>query len=107
MSRVGVNDLVSGAVLLRPIMNKNGLILIGEGTELTDALIDKIREMGVDSVHVRGVKKVLPPQDEALADLDRRFSKAESEPYMSIIKNAISDHIISLYEENGSEDPKE
>jgi hypothetical protein len=100
-----MNDLVPGAVLLRPVVNKNGLVLIAEGTELTDSLIDRIRGMGVNSIHVRGAKKALPPRNEMLADLDRRFSKAESEPYMSIIKNAISDHIMSLYEENGSEDP--
>ena len=107
MSRVPVSKLVSGAVLLRPVVNKNGLILIAEGTELTDLLISKIRSMDVDSVYVRGSKRVLPPSDEMLKDLDRRFSKIESEPFMSIIKNAVTGHIMSLYEDNGPEDPQE
>jgi hypothetical protein len=106
MPRVAIMDLVPGSVLLRPVINKNGLILIAEGTELTESLIDKIRNMEVDSVYVRGAKRVLPNREEVLADLDRRFSKTESEPFMSLIKNAISHHIMSLYEENGSKDPQ-
>lgn len=107
MSRVPVSKLVSGTVLLRPVVNRNGLVLIAEGTELTDTLINKIRSMDVDSVHVCGSERVLPPCDEVLADLDRRFSKIESEPFMSIIKNAVTGHIMSLYEDNGPENPQE
>ena len=107
MSRVSISDLVPGSVLLRPVVNRNGLTLIAEGTELTEPLINKIRNMDVDSAYVRGSKRALPPCEEALADLDRRFGKTESEPFMSLIKNAISNHIMSLYEENGSKDSQE
>lgn len=105
MSRVPVSKLVPGATLLRPVVNRNGLVLIAEGTELTETLINKIRSMDVDSVYVRGSKKLLPPCEEMLKGLDKRFSKVESEPFMSVIKTAVTGHIMSLYEDNGSEEP--
>jgi hypothetical protein len=107
MSRVAAKDLVPGMKLARPVVNKNGLVLIGEETELTESLIDKIRQMDADSIYVHGTNRARPPRHEVLADLDRRFSKVEGEPFMAVIKNAISGHIESLYEEHGSKDPQE
>ncbi len=104
MSRVSVRDLVPGMKLARPVLNDRGLVLIGEETELSDSLIEKIRQLEVGAVYVYGSSKVLPPREEALADLERRFRKVESEPHMALLKSVISNHIKSLYEEHGSED---
>jgi hypothetical protein len=105
MSRVSVKDLTPGMKLTRPV-TKNGLVMIGEDTELTRQLIDKLQQMDLDSVYVHGASKALPPRDEVFADLDRRFRQVEAEPFMAVLKNAISEHLESLYEEHGSEDPK-
>jgi hypothetical protein len=106
MSRVSVKDLAPGMKLARPVVNKGGLVMIGEETELTNSLIDKIQRLDVASVYVHGASKSLPPRDELMADLDRRFRRVEAEPYMALLKGTISAHIESLYEEHGPKDPE-
>lgn len=106
MSRISEKNLTPGMKLTRPVLNKGGLVMIGENTELTEGLIEKIREMDVGSVYVHGTSRELPPRDELLAQLDKRFSKVEEMPYMGTLKKVISEHIESLYEDHGSEDPQ-
>lgn len=90
--------------LARPILNKNGLVIIREDTELTENLIGRIRDLGVDAVQVVGPSLDLPPMEETLAALDRRFKKVETAPHMDLLKRLIAEHIKSLYEEHGPED---
>jgi hypothetical protein len=106
MSVVLPKDLLPGMKLAKPLVNRSGLVMIGEETELTSSLIDKIRTLDVESIHVHGAVSALPPRDEVLAELDRRFRKVESQPFMAGIKAAISEHIESLYREHGPEDIK-
>jgi hypothetical protein len=84
-------------VLARPVVNKNGLVMLREGTELNDFLIAKIRDMEIPGVYVQGMTQPDMPREEALALLCRRFSGIEEEPYMGVIKQAIKEHIERLY----------
>jgi len=106
MARVSAKDLLPGMRLAKPVVNKNGLVMIGEETELTTSLIDKIQTLDVESIYVHGAVNALPSRGEVLAELDRRFRKVESQPFMAVIKAAISEHIESLYREHGPEDTK-
>ncbi len=90
--------------LARPVLNESGLAMIGEDVELTEILIGKILDMGVDYVHIHGRASVLPPKEEMLAGLDKRFQNVEAMPYMGMLKKVIADHIESLYEAHGSEE---
>ncbi len=103
MTRVPAKKLVPGMRLARPVLNKNGLVMIAEDQDLTGALIEKIQDMDTEAVYVHGAAKELPPREEALAQLDRRFSKVEALPHMALLKGLIAEHIRSLYEEHGSE----
>lgn len=102
MSRVSSKDLVPGMKLTRAVENKNGFVMIGESTELTSGLIAKIQQMDVGSVYVEGVFKSLPPKEEALSAIHGRFKGVEGEPCMDMLKKVVSEHIESLYEEDGS-----
>ncbi len=90
--------------LTRPVLNENGLVMIGENTELTESLIGKIRDMGMDTVQVDGAPRDLPPRDEVFAQLDKRFKKVETQPHMDVLKRLIAEHIEDLYREHGPED---
>jgi hypothetical protein len=94
---ISARKLVPGMRLIRPVLNKNGLVMIGENTELTENLIRKILDMDVDMVQVDGVAKELPPKEEALALLRNRFRKVETQPYMDVLKRLITEHIEGLY----------
>jgi len=86
-------------------MNKSGLTMIGGDTELTGVLIEKIQRMGIRVVFVYGASKALAPREETLARFERRFRKVETEAHMDVIKKLLREHIESLYEAHGPEDP--
>ena len=72
MAKLAAERLEPGMVLARPVMNKNGMIMLGEGAELNDSLIEKIRDMGIESVHVQGMSQPDVPLEALLAALDAR-----------------------------------
>jgi hypothetical protein len=83
--------------LSKPVTNEAGMILLGEGTELTNALITRLENMNVQSVHVEGASMPAKPKEEMLAELDARFKKTENEPYMATLKKLFREHIEELY----------
>lgn len=106
MPSISSSKLTPGMKLAEPLVNKEGLVLIGENTELTEALIEKIREMDIQAIRVQGAPKVLPPKEEVLARLERRFRNVETIAHMDVLKRLLTEHIEGLYEEHGSEDRK-
>ncbi len=49
---VPVSKSQPGAVLARPVLNLNGVVLIHEGTELTAAHVRTLKMWGVETVHI-------------------------------------------------------
>jgi hypothetical protein len=107
MGRVPVEDLSQGMELERPITNRNGLAMLGVGTQLTGQLIDRIKDLGVSSVYIRGMGRALIPEDEALAAFEDRFADAGSAPYVNMVKGAMKEHIEGLYGAHGRTDGQE
>jgi len=106
MARILAKNLIPGMKLERPVVNRNGLMVMGENTELTEDLIEKIQRMNVEAVFVQGASKALPPREEALTQLDRRFRNVEGTPQMDMLKRLMREHIEGLYEAHGSENPE-
>ncbi len=98
MSKIALDRLEAGMKLAKPVENSSGMVLLGENTELTVELIDKIRDMGIESVYIQGMSKPSTPIDVMLSQLDERFKMVETEPHMDILKKALKEHIESLYE---------
>ena len=84
--------------LAKAVENASGMVLLGENTELTMELIDKIKNMGIDSVYVQGMSKPSEPIETMLAQLDKRFKTVENQPHMDTLKKIFQEHIASLYE---------
>jgi hypothetical protein len=80
-------------VLARAVVNENGISLISEDSELTDALIERIREMNVQSVSVVGQPKPPEMRQQLRSEIKERFRKVAVDPYMDIIKQAVIVHI--------------
>jgi hypothetical protein len=98
MSKIALDKLEAGMKLAKPVENSSGMVLLGENTELTVELIDKIRDMGVDSLYIQGMSKPSVPIEIMLSQLDERFKMVESEPHMDVLKRVIKEHIERLYE---------
>ncbi|MDI6729612.1 MAG: hypothetical protein QMD44_11920 [Thermodesulfovibrionales bacterium] len=97
MPKVTVNNLKPGMKLSKPVVNEAGMILLGEGTEITNALIERLQNMNVSSVFVEGASKPQKPKEEAMAEIDARFKKTENEPHMGMLKKLLKEHVEELY----------
>lgn len=100
MPKVTLDNLEPGMKTAKPVVNNTGMVLLGENTELTAELIDRIRNMGVDGVCVHGAARPSKPKEVFLAELDDRFRNVGGDPHMDIVKRAMQIHIEGLYEQN-------
>jgi len=98
MPRIPVDKLTPGMKLAKPVTAKNGMVMLGEGTELSETWIERIRNMDVTSIFVDGPPVQTLSKEEALASLEARFARLEDKPYMSLIKKIVKEHIEGLYE---------
>jgi len=97
MPRIPVGKLEPGMKLVKPVM-RGEMVLLGEGTELNDNWIQKIKDMEIGSVYVDGPSQMSVPKDEMMAQLDKRFQNVADKPYMKVIKKLVQEHIEALYE---------
>jgi hypothetical protein len=98
MSRVPVGELEAGMVLAKPIVNENGIALVGEGSELTDALIERIQNMQIHTVSIIGAGKRTGSKEEAIEELEKRFRTVGDNVHMNTLKRILREHIAGLYE---------
>jgi len=100
MQKIPISLAQSGMMLAKDVVraeNPNGPPICGKGVELTDSLIDRLRNMGIQSVTVQGHPVWMEGDktlDEMLKDLDRRFSRVADDPLTGKLKNIYRDHII-------------
>mgnify|MGYP000211827250 CR=1 FL=1 len=58
MPKIPVDNLKPGMKLARPLLNSSGMVLMAEGTELTEARISKIENMGVDNFRYHIIRAI-------------------------------------------------
>ncbi len=103
MQRIPITLATAGMVVARPIPNADdpgGLPLCGPGLTLTESLIDRLRDRGVQALTVEGHPVTVegePSLDEQLAALDRRFRRVEGDALMRPIKELYRRQIIRAY----------
>lgn len=98
MQRITADRLAVGMSLAESITNEHGLVLINEGVELTEALIEKIRNLGIEAVKIKTDSRPDQTKEEMIFALDERFKNVISYPHMHTIKDIIKEHIEGLYE---------
>jgi hypothetical protein len=96
MRRISIDKLEVGMVLAKPLL-RGTMVILGEGTILTDAWISRIEDMDIDHLFVEGASEQTIPKEEALAQLDRRFRNVLDQPYMITIRKIVQEHIEGLY----------
>lgn len=97
MPKLTADKLKPGMKLTKPVLNKAGMVLLGEGTELTETWIRRIQDMDIAGIHVDGPEESRVPKEELSAEVDGRFKNTENKPYMGLLKRALKRHIESLY----------
>jgi hypothetical protein len=97
MPKIPVSKLETGMKLAKPIMTPNGMVMLGEGTELSEKWIERIQDMEIASVFIDGPPIQTMSMEDALANLDARFALVEGKPFMNSIKKLVKEHIEGLY----------
>lgn len=88
MQKIPIALAAPGMVLASDIKSSGeatGRVLCGKGVTLTESLILRLRQMGIESIAVEGRPVKIegePSLDEMLQALDRRFSRVEGDPLM-------------------------
>jgi len=98
MRMVDSGQLEPGMILARPILMKNGMILFGEGAELTEDYIERIRNMTIGCIQVVGNAPSSESREQLLEKLNARFHLVEQQPYMKLLKRLVEESMIEQYE---------
>ncbi len=90
MPRIPLSEARPGQKLSRPAATRAGVVMVQAGTELTSALIERLRFLGIDTVSVHGeVGGAGRPLEEVLAAIDARFAGHEGDAWMMALKEIV------------------
>lgn len=112
MQKIPINLAAAGMVLARDIYkndNPTGMPICGKGTELSDSLLSRLMQMGIQSLYVEGHPvwqegdKTL---EEQLADLGKRFAKTMDNRQNMVLMDIYSAHITAAMEDSGGREKK-
>ncbi len=111
MQRVPLDMLKPGMVCAKAVVNDKGMTLCAEGTELSAAMIERLKRMCVSSLVVKGapIDTGIPPKskEELLAEMQARFASVTGDAVMDRLKDAIGKAILSAQTEEEENAPHE
>ena len=96
--KIPLSDIESGMIIVKPVMLKNGMVILGEGVTLTPAWVERLQEMDIEGIYIDAPVEQKITKDEAIAQLDVRFMPVADQPYMIRLKAIVREHIEGLYE---------
>ncbi len=96
MQRIPLKLALPGMKLARAVEREDGITVVGEGVELTQALIDRLGSMEIERVVVKGQPVNLAEvcgataYDKRLERLDHLFRRHTSDQWMLKVKSFLS-----------------
>ena len=97
MRKIPIDKIEPGMKLAKAVMSQGGMVLLSEGTELTEKWIERIQDMDINGVYIDTPAEQTISKEEAIAQLESRFKLVAKEPRMANIKNILRKHIEGLY----------
>lgn len=107
MQRIPIKYASEGMVLAKPVARDDGVVMAGEGLALTDSIIQRLANSGINSVTVKG--RPMPNLDSGEIDLAKMkerlghlFRKYQQNPIMWTLRNMLDQYLdkaIALQEE--------
>ena len=96
MQKINLEQAQAGMVLARAVTNEKGITLCGEGTALTDSLIERLRKMAIQKVAVEG-----HPVDDGSEELSpETMREVIMERFRLVRKNHLNNAIMKALLEN-------
>lgn len=110
MQKVPLELVRPGMILAKTITNDTGMALCGEGTELTDVIIERLKRMNVTHVTLKGHPVDMgetKSTEQKIEEVRARFVRVHGDPLMDMILASLERAITSLDEERHVQDDAE
>ena len=103
MQKIPLEKAAEGMILAKPILRGNGVVLMGEGTELNEQLIERLKSLDITKITVKG--QPLGGEEEKsvellISELEERFAPVSSDKLCVQIMNIIKKDIKQRREES-------
>lgn len=110
MQKVPLELVRPGMILAKTITNDTGMALCGEGTELTDVIIERLKRMNVTHVTLKGHPVDMgdtKTPEQKIEELKARFVRVQGDPLMDEILAASEGALMALEDERHAQDEAE
>ncbi len=99
MQKIPLNLAKPGMKLAKPILRENGLVLVAENSELSEALLERLERMDVTMVTVQGNPVDLGgggknPYTNRVERLEHLFRKHGDDPWMAKLQTHLKDYFL-------------
>lgn len=96
MKRISVEHAKPGQVLAQKLQRGDGVLLAGQGAEVTEGLLRMLTRMNIETIVIEEDIKQTPEElEEAFqkrsAELNERFARVGGQPLMAALKAALID----------------
>lgn len=96
MKRISIEHAKPGQILAQKLTRGDGVLLAGQGSEVTEGLLRMLSRMNIDTIVIEEENKLSPEELEEIfqkrsADLDQRFVRVAGQPIMAALKAALVD----------------
>ena len=99
MKRIGIGEAHPGMKLAKPVENSAGMILYGEGMELTVQMIGKLETLNIESICIEAKAEPRMPIEAYFMSTETAFSKTGGDSLTAQFRNILLLHIRALYDE--------
>ena len=100
MQNIPITLAAAGMVVAKEIKSSDdpsSMTICGKGIKLSESLIDRLRQMGIQSITVEGRPVKMDGEtsvEDMLAALEKRFGRVSDDPLMMKIKEMYRNHIL-------------
>jgi hypothetical protein len=90
MKKIQLREVEPGEVVARPVATSGGIVMVQPGAVLTQDIIARLENLGVDSVWLEGAAANAKSLDVVLAELDQRFAGHDADALMMELKDVVA-----------------
>jgi hypothetical protein len=94
VKRIPIDKAVPGQILAEKLTRHDGVLLAGQGSEITEGLLRMLSRMNIDTVvieeeELRTAEEVIEDFENLVAQLDARFVRVATSPVLMALKKTM------------------
>ena len=93
MAKIAIDKVESGMIVSKPVENDKGMVLLPVGTQLSEALIDRLKKWGVLIINCESTEDLKASESHKHQHLDKDLEKNLSEKFADVIDDPLMKEI--------------